>query len=133
MWQPIIFTLKASWRSGKKFFLLYLFLQTLLALTYIVDLISYKEVIDSINNAKTLLGLSIYGVIVVLLIYYLLYKILDGLSSYIWNLLDSRQSITLNCQFIDKLSTLDLSVFENPQNVGLAKRAFNRFQFQFKY
>ncbi len=133
MWQPIIFTLKASWQSAKKLFLLYLFLQTTLALTFVVDLISYKEVIDSINHAKTILGLSIHGVIIILLIYYLIYKILDGLSNYIWNLLDSRQTITLNGKFIDKLSTLDLSIFENPQNVGLANRAFNRFQFQFKY
>lgn len=133
MWQSVKFTLKASWQVGKKLLILYISLQTILALTFIIDLLSYKEVIDTINHSSTILGLSLYGVIIVLLIYYLVYKVFQGISDHLWNLLDSRLAIYLNSKFIDKLATLDLSIFENPQNVGLANRAFNRFQFQFKY
>src|SRR3990170_499363 len=82
IWQSVKFTLKASWEVSKKLLILYFSLQTILALTFIIDLLSYKEIIDTINHTKTILGLSI---------------------------------------------------FEDPQNVGLANRAFNRFQFQFKY
>lgn len=133
IWKPIKFTLKASWDVSKKLLLLYFFIQTVLALTFIIDLLSYKEIIDTINHSKTILGLSLYGVIIILLIYYLSYKVLEGVASYTWNLLDSHLAIYLNGKFIDKLATLDLSIFEDPKNVGLANRAFNRFQFQFKY
>lgn len=133
LWNPIKFTIITSWKASKKLFLLYLSIQTILALTYIIDLLSYKEIIDSLNNSKTILGLSIYGIIILLLIYYLAYKVLEGISNYIWNLLESRQMIVLNTFFIEKLASLDLATFENPQNVGLANRAFNRFQMQFKY
>ena len=133
IWQSVKFTLKASWEVSKKLLILYFSLQTILALTFIIDLLSYKEIIDTINHTKTILGLSLYGVIIVLLVYYLVYKILDGISNYTWNLLDSQLAVYLNGKFIDKLATLDLSIFEDPQNVGLANRAFNRFQFQFKY
>lgn len=133
IWQPVKFTLLTSWRVNKKLFLLYAFIQTLLALTFIIDLLSYKEIIDSINGTKTILGLPLHGVIFLLFIYYLLSKILEGISNYTWNLLDADQTINLNKKFIDKLATLDLSIYENPQSVGLANRAFNRFQVQFKY
>lgn len=133
IWQAVKFTLLTSWRVNKKLFLLYAFIQTILALTFIIDLLSYKEIIDSINGTKTILGLPLHGVIFLLFIYYLLYKILEGISNYTWNLLDADQTINLNKKFIDKLATLDLSIYENPQSVGLANRAFNRFQMQFKY
>lgn len=133
IWQPVFFTLKESWRANKKLLSIYLIIQTVLSLTYIIDLVSYKEIIDSLSGNRTILGLSIYGVIIFLFIYYLLYKVLEGISSYTWNLLESYQTIVLNSKFIDKLATFDLSIYENPQNVGLANRAFNRFQMQFKY
>ncbi|MCL4339022.1 ABC transporter ATP-binding protein/permease [Patescibacteria group bacterium] len=133
IWRPVKFTIIATWQAHKRLFLIYILIQTILALTYIIDLFSYKEVVDSLNHSKTILGLSIYGVIIFLLFYYLSYKVLDGISNYLWNVLESHQLIFLNTKFISKLSTLDLSNFENPQNVGLANRAFNRFQMQTKY
>ena len=133
IWQSVKFTLNASWEVAKKLLLLYFFLQTVLALTFIIDLLSYKEVIDTISGSRTILGLSLYGVILVLFIYYLAHKVIEGITGFIWNLLDARLAVYLNGNFIDKLSDLDLSLFEYPQNVGLASRAFNRFQFQFKY
>ena len=125
LWLPVKFTLKASWEVGKKLLLLYFFVQTILALTFIIDLLSYKEIIDTISHSKTILGLSLNGVILLLLIYYLSYKVLEGVSSYIWNLLDSQLAVYLNSKFIDKLATLDLSNFEEPKNVGLANRALD--------
>jgi len=133
IWQSVKFTLKASWAVARKLLFYYLSLNTVLALTFIIDLFSYKEVIDTINGSPTLLGLTLYGVLTVLFLYFLLYKVLEGLTSYVWNLLDVQLAIYLNGIFFDKLSSLDLSLFENPQKVGLANRAFNRFQFQFKY
>ena len=133
IWQSVKFTLNASWTVARKPLFYYLSLSTVLALTFIIDLFSYKEVIDTINGSPTLLGLTLYGVLTVLFLYFLLYKVLEGLTSYVWNLLDVQLAVYLNGIFFDKLSTLDLSLFENPQKVGLANRAFNRFQFQFKY
>lgn len=133
IWPPILFTFRESWRANKKLFLLYITIQTVLALSYIIDLLSYKEIINSLSGNPTILNLSIYGIILFLFIYYLLYKVLEGISNYTWNLLESDQLVILNSKFIDKLSSLDLSVFEDSQNVGLANRAFNRFQMQFKY
>ena len=132
MFRPIKFTLLSSLGVGKKLFFIYFVIQTILALTFIIDLFSYKVIIDTISG-KLFFGLSLYGVLIALLIYYLSYKVLEGISNYVWNLLDARLSVYLNGEFIDKLSSLDLSIFENAKNVGLANRAFNRFQFQFKF
>src|SRR3972149_10531224 len=86
--QSVKFTLNASWEVAKKLLLLYFFLQTVLALTFIIDLLSYKEVIDTISGSRTILGLSLYGVILVLFIYYLAHKVIEGITGFIWNLLD---------------------------------------------
>jgi ABC-type multidrug transport system fused ATPase/permease subunit len=133
MWQAVKFTLIKSWQSSKKFFLAYLLIQILLALTSIIDLLAYKEVIDTANHVKTILGLSIWGVITALLAYNLIHKIVEGLSNYFAVRLDIKQLLVLNRQFIDKLAQLDLATFENPSTIGLIQRAFNRFQFQYKY
>lgn len=133
VWQPVKFTLVESYRANRKLFFVYFAIQTVLALTYIIDLISYKEIIDALSHNPTIFNLSIFGILIFLLVYYLIYKVLDGISNYTWNLLECDQLVVLNSKFIDKLSSLDLSVFEKPQNVGLANRAFNRFQMQFKY
>ena len=133
IWLPVKFTLVESFKANRKLFLTFVIIQTVLAFTYIIDLFSYKEVIDALNHNPTVFNLSIFQILILLLIYYLLYKVLDGISNYTWNLLESEQLVVLNSKFIDKLSSLDLSVFEVSQNVGLANRAFNRFQMQFKY
>lgn len=133
LWLPVKFTFRVSWKANKKLLVFIVIVQTVIALTAIIDLYSYKLVIDSLSGSTTPFRLSPYGVIILLLIYYLIYKIVEGVANYSWHLLEASQSVTLNRQFIEKLSTLDLAIYEEPQNVGLANRAFNRFQMQFKY
>src|SRR3989344_1601645 len=107
IWQSVKFTLNASWEVSKKLLIRYFLIQSILALTFIIDLFSYKEIIDTISGNGSL-GLSLNGVILLLLVYYLLYKVLDGISNYTWNLLDSELAVYLNAKFIDKLASLDL-------------------------
>lgn len=133
MLQAIKFTIIKSWQASKKFFLAYLLVQILLALAWIIDLLVYKEVIDTANHTKTILGLSIWAIVTALLIYNLIHKIVEGFGYYLWVRLDIKQLLFLNRKFIDKLTQLDLATFENPNTIGLIQRAFNRFQFQYKY
>src|SRR3989338_8652751 len=94
--QSVVFTLTSSWKVARKLLIFYLCLNTILALTFIIDLLSYKEVIDTINGSATLLGMTLYGVLTVLFFYFILYKVLEGLANYIWNLLDVELALHLN-------------------------------------
>ncbi len=48
-------------------------------------------------------------------------------------MLDTKQVSWFNKIFIEKISHLDLAIFEDSKNVTLAERAFNRCQFQLRY
>ena len=50
IWQAVKFTLLTSWRVNKKLFLLYAFIQTILALTFIIDLLRGKN--DAVKFAN---------------------------------------------------------------------------------
>ena len=132
MFRVIKFTLKTIWKATNPMFLVYLITQVFIALSSIVNTITFKEIIDSANNQKTILGLSIFGVIIFRLVYELFRKIIEGISNYFWSLLDIKQSIYMHRTYVDKISTLDMSRFEHSSSVGLMKRAFDRLQFQLK-
>jgi len=132
MFRVIKFTLKMIWKAAKPMFLVYLVTQIFIALSSIVNTITFKEIIDSANNQKTILGLSIFGVIIFRLIYELIKKITEGISNYYMAKLDITQSIYMHRTYVDKISTLDISRFEHSSSVGLMKRAFDRLQFQLK-
>jgi len=132
MFRVIKFTLKTIWKAAKPLFLIYLITQIFIALSSIVNTITFKEIIDSANHQKTILGLSIFGVIVFRLFYELIKKITEGISNYYMAKLDITQSIFMHRTYVDKISTLDISRFEHSSSVGLMKRAFDRLQFQLK-
>jgi len=132
MFRAIKFTVKTIWKAAKPTFLVCLVAQIFIALSSVVNTITFKEIIDSANNQKTLLGLSIFGVIIFRLGYELIRKIIEGVSNYFWSLLDINQVIFMHRSFVDKISTLDISSFEHPSTVGLINRAFGRLQFQLK-
>jgi ATP-binding cassette subfamily B protein len=132
MFSAIKFTVKEIWKAAKPVFLIYLITQIFIALSSIINTITFKEIIDSATNQKTILGLSIFGVIVLRLIYELIRKATEGLSNYFAVLLDIRQVIHMHRAFVDKVSTLDIASFEQPTTVGLINRAFSRLQFQLK-
>ncbi|OGM11382.1 hypothetical protein A2Z22_01200 [Candidatus Woesebacteria bacterium RBG_16_34_12] len=132
VFRAIKFTLKTIWKAAKPTFLVCLIAQVFIALSSIINTITFKEIIDSANNQETLLGLSIFGVIFFRLVYELVRKIVEGVSYYFWSLLDISQAIYMHRAYVDKISTLDISSFEHPTSVGLMKRAFDRLQFQLK-
>jgi ATP-binding cassette subfamily B protein len=132
MFRAITFTIKTFWKAARPIFLVCIITSVFIALSSIVNTITFKEIIDSANNQKTLLGLSIFGVIIFRLVYELIKKIVEGMSNYFAVLLDISQVIFMHRSFVDKISTLDISTFENPSSVGLINRAFGRLQFQMK-
>lgn len=73
------------------------------------------------------------GTIVVRLVYDIARKILEGVHSYTWNILETKQVIYLHKKFVDKVSQIELAMFETPYTVGLIQRAYNRLQLQMKY
>lgn len=132
MWQAIKFTLSNTWKSTRGLFFVYLITQVILAVSSLVNTFTFKEVIDSANNSKTILGLSLIGVIIARLIYEIFKQMVDGASRYTWSILHARQMIYYNELFFKKISTLDVAMFENPHSVGLINRAIGRIN-QFTY
>ncbi|PIY69141.1 hypothetical protein COY90_02260 [Candidatus Roizmanbacteria bacterium CG_4_10_14_0_8_um_filter_39_9] len=132
MFQAIKFTVKTIWNAARPMFLVCLIAQVFIALSSIINTITFKEIIDSANNQQTLFGLSIFGVIIFRSSYELARKIIEGISNYSWSLLDISQAIYMHRAYVDKIATLDISRFEDSSSVGLMKRAFDRLQFQLK-
>jgi len=132
MSRAINFTINSYWKAARPLFLISLITSVFIALSSIVNTITFKEIIDSANNQNTLLGLSIFGVIIFRLVYELTKKTIEGISFYFWNLMDATQAIYMHRAYVDKIATLDISTFEEPTSVGLMKRAFDRLQFQLK-
>ncbi|OGD63758.1 hypothetical protein A2160_03730 [Candidatus Beckwithbacteria bacterium RBG_13_42_9] len=120
------------WKAARLYFILILIFTTFLALASVVNTITFKEIIDSATGTHTLLGLSVFGVIIVRFIYEILKKTVEGIVTYCWQLLDIKQVIFMHRAFVDKVATMDLASFENPATVGLIQRAFSRLQFQLK-
>ena len=133
MWRSVKFTLKHTWDASRGLLLFYSVSQGIIAVSTIIDLLIYKEITELITNSKTLLGLSLIGIVILKLALEIVRKIIEGISNYSWFLLDTKQVVYMNSKFVDKVASLDIATFENPNTVGLIQRAFSRFQFQFKY
>ena len=135
MWPAIKFTLQKTWKSTKYLFVLYLLAQIIIAISSLVNIFTFKEIIDSANQSETVLGFSLIGIILVRLVYELFKQVVTGASRYVWALLNARQMIFYNDLFLQKVATLDVAKFENPNSVGLINRAFariNQFTFYLK-
>lgn len=132
MWKAVLFVIKKTMETNPPLFFLLCVLKTFFALLFIVDLFAYKVIIDAAGNRGLVYGLSFSQIILILFGYFAFSKILFALIIHLQNNLDMKSIIFLNKEFINKVSSLDLPAFENPNTVGLINRAFNRFQMQIK-
>ena len=117
MWKAVLFVIKKTKESNPTLFFLTL---------------AYKIIIDAAGMKNSFFGLPFSYVIIFLFGYFLFSKLLFGLITYLQNILDVQSLLHLNKEFINKVNSLDLTTFENPNTVGLVNRAFNRFQYQIK-
>jgi len=132
MWKAVLFVIKKTKESNPSLFLLVFIVKTLFAFLFIVDLFAYKVIIDAAGKKDSFFGLPFSQVIILLFGYFVFSKLLYAFILYLQNSLDVQSLLYLNKEFINKVSSLDLTTFENPNTVGLVNRAFNRFQFQIK-
>lgn len=129
----IRFVFGRTWQASKGVFTLYILLQIILGFLYTGTIFFYSAVINAATGKDTFLGLGLVGIIVLRLIYEVFINFVDKFREYIWNILDIKQAIYNNQDFVRKLSTFDLPTFEDPTKNDLIWRTFNRFQMQFKW
>lgn len=131
MWKAVLFVIKKTKISNPPLFTLLFILKTFFAFLFIVDLYAYKIIIDAAGK-HTFFGMQFSQTILFLFGYFVFSKLLYATIVFFQNKLDVQSLLHLNKEFIDKVSSLDLTTYENPNTVGLVNRAFNRFQFQIK-
>ncbi len=131
--RTISFTLKESRKAAPFFFSVFISSRVFLSFSVIVNALTFKELIDAATGKETFLHLSLYGVLGARLVYEILRKFFEFLTSRSWSILASREMIHLSKKFVDKIATLDLAKLENPMDVGLIARAFNRLQNQQRF
>jgi len=131
--RSIQFTLNEAWKTSPSLFLIYIFSRAFLSCSIIVNAFTFKELIDAATGKETFFHLSLYGIIGARLVYEIVRKFMEFLVNYSWSLLASKGMIHFTEKFVDKIATLDLAKLENPNDVGLIARAFNRIQNQQRY
>jgi len=130
--QAIKFVVVRTLQASKTLLILYVFLSVIMSLTTIINIFIFKEIIDAAGGQKTIFELSIVSLIVLRLVYEVINKAIEKLAEYLWNLIDIKQTIFNTTEFVNKLSTLDLSRFENPQTYDKIWRSFNRIPWQLR-
>ena len=133
VFQAVRFVVSQTFKAARFLLIFYVWLTIFISLLSFVNLLVFKEVIDTANGQKTILGLSIVSLFSIWFLYQIFEKILEKFSEYLWNIIDLKQTIYNTSNFVDKLSTLDLSNFENPQIYDKIWRTFNRIPWQLKY
>jgi len=133
VFEAVKFVFKRAFAIAPLLFASYLILSFILAFEAVIGLFFFKAAIDSVTNEKSFFGLSIITIIVLRLAFEVVYKIIDKYAEYLWNLLDLKQTIGNTEQFINKLSTLDLCNFENPQTYDKIWRSYNRIAWQLRF
>src|SRR3989338_2068662 len=131
--QAVKFVFVRTFKASGVLLIIYVMLIAFVSLFSIFNILVFKEVIDTANGQKTILGLNIFSLIVLLTIYSIINKVLVKFAEYLWNIIDLKQTVYNTNDFINKLSTLDLSNFENPQTYDKIWRSFNRIPWQLKY
>src|SRR3989344_8711281 len=91
--QAIKFVLLRAYQAAGKLLVIYIALTIFVSLLSIFNMLVFKEVIDSANGQKTLLGLSIYSLIIFWIVYAIVNKIGEKLAEYLWNIIDLKQTI----------------------------------------
>lgn len=127
------FVIRRIWNAAPGLFLLYISLQMLLGIFYSANILFYSAIIDAANGKKIIFGLGVISIVFVRLVYEVFANFLEKFREYIWNILDIKQVIYNNQDFIKRLSKLDLPTYEDPAKNDLMWRTFNRFQMQLKW
>ncbi len=130
--QSVRFVVVKTLQAAKSLFIVYIVLRIILSLTTIVNFVIFKEIIDSATGQKTFLGLSILSLVFLRLIYEVISKIIEKTSEYLWNIIDIKQTLYNTTDFVNKLSSLDLSNYENPRIYDKIWRTFNRIPWQLR-
>lgn len=130
--QAVKFVVIRTFKATRLLLVVYVVLTVIVSLLSIFNLLIFKEITDSANGQKTLLGLGIFSLITLWISYAVINKIFEKLAEYLWNLIDLKQTIYNTKNFVDKLSHLDLSNFENPKTYDKIWRSFNRIPYHLK-
>src|SRR4030067_2966066 len=131
--QAVKFVLGKTYKAAKTLLIIYVVLTIIISLLSIFNLLIFKELTDTANGQKTILGLSIFALITLWIAYAVINKILEKLAEYFWNIIDLKQTIYNTSDFVNKLSYLDLSNFEHPKTYDKICRSFNRIPFHLKF
>ncbi|MBI4226128.1 ABC transporter ATP-binding protein [Candidatus Roizmanbacteria bacterium] len=131
--QAVKFVVIRTYKTTKILLVVYISLTIFISLLAFINILVFKEVIDAANGQETILGLSILSLFFLWFIYQIFEKALEKFAEYLWNIIDLKQTIYNTSDFVNKLSTLDLSNFENPQTYDKIWRSFNRIPWQLKY
>lgn len=133
LFSSIKFVLVRSWLAIKWLLFVYIFLEIVLGFLYTVSIFFYPLIIDAASGKKMIFGLSLFSVIVLRLLYEIFSNFIDKFREYLWNIIDIKQALFNNQDFIKRLSQLDLPTYEDPVKNDRIWRTFNRFQMQFKW
>ncbi len=133
VFSSVKFVLSRTWKASKGIFILFVIIQIILGFLYTGTIFFYSAIINAATGKSTLFGFGILGIIVIRFMYEAVTNIIEKFREYITNILDIKQAIYNNQDFIRKLSTFDLPTYENPEKNDLIWRTFNRFQMQFKW
>ncbi|MBI3619595.1 ABC transporter ATP-binding protein [Candidatus Roizmanbacteria bacterium] len=131
--QAVRFVFNKAYRAAPFLVSLYLFLIVVTSIGSVFNILFLKLAIDSAANQKSFFDLSLLSVLILMTIFNIIYTSLQKLTEYIWNLIDLKQTVYSTVTFVDKLSTFDLSNFENPQSFDKIWRSFNRLAWQLKF
>lgn len=131
--QAVRFVVARTYKATKILLIVYIILTVVVSLLSIFNMLIFKEMIDTANGQKTILGLSIFALISFWILYAIFNKIIDKSADYLWNLIDLKQTIYNTNDFVNKLSHLDLSNFEHPKTYDKIWRSFNRIPFHLKF
>lgn len=131
--EAIIFVIKKALFHTKKLFITLLASQIFTSLSSsLVDIFTFKEIIEAVNGNKTIFDLNIMQIIILRYVIIITTTIIERYSNYIRSELLAKQTNASLNDFVEKVRTLDLAVFENSQTVGQINRAFVRCQLYIK-
>jgi ABC-type multidrug transport system fused ATPase/permease subunit len=124
MFKTIRFVLKNSFGATKNFLIFYIILESLIAVGFVANNYIFKNIVEVATVDASIDKIKYF--VILFVIFQILIKIVDGISKYFWNVIHARQMVYYNKLIIEKISSLDVSIFENSHSVGLINRAYSR-------
>jgi ATP-binding cassette, subfamily B, bacterial len=129
----VLFVITTFWKSKGWALISYTVLLIIFQLGIFLNNFIFKGIIDSASGEQTIIPLSIFGFLILWLIYQFGRSILERLLDYLWYVMDIAQVLYSTNKFIRKLSSLDLPSYEDSSRHDLMWRSFNRINFQMRY